>query len=105
MMRLGRYPCQVSEDSLALRAYGKQEVSERHRHRYEVNSTFVEPLEKNGMKVAGICPDGGYVEMVELADHPWFLACQFHPGYKSRPLAPHPLFRDFIAAAHEHSRR
>src|SRR5262249_26054117 len=71
-MRLGRYPCLLQEDSLALKAYGKQEISERHRHRYEVNNEFLEVLAKHGLRLSGICPDGGYVEIVELADHPWF---------------------------------
>ncbi len=104
-MRLGRYPCLIPEDTTALKAYGKQEIWERHRHRYEVNNEFVDLLIKNGLRISGTCPDGGYVEMVELADHPWFLACQFHPEFKSRPLAPHPLFRDFIHASYEHKRR
>jgi len=99
-MRLGRYACSLSEDSLAMKAYGKGEISERHRHRYEVNNEFVETLTKRGFKITGVCPDGDYVEIVELADHPWFLACQFHPEFKSKPLSPHPLFRDFIEAAY-----
>ena len=104
-MRLGRYPCVLASDSLAYRAYGKQEISERHRHRYEVNREFLEVLTKHGLQIAGECPDGNYVEMIEISDHPWFLTCQFHPEYKSRPLDPHPLFRDFIRAAHEHKLR
>lgn len=104
-MRLGRYPCVLAEDSLAYRAYGKGEISERHRHRYEVNREFIEVLTKHGLSIAGECPEGNYVEMIEVPDHPWFLSCQFHPEYKSRPLDPHPLFRDFIRAAHEHKLR
>jgi len=104
-MRLGQYSCQLAPESRALEAYGKSEVSERHRHRYEVNSTFVEALEKHGLRITGVCPDGGYVEMVEVSEHPWFVACQFHPEFKSHPLAAHPLFRDFIGAAYEHKKR
>jgi CTP synthase len=98
-MRLGRYPCTLADDSLARRAYGKAEISERHRHRYEVNNEFLELLKKHGLRVSGVCPEGGYVEIVEVPDHPWFLACQFHPEFKSKPLAPHPLFLDFIRAS------
>jgi CTP synthase len=104
-MRLGKYSCLIAEDTLALKAYGKQEVSERHRHRYEVNNGFRQVLQKNGLRLSGICPDGDYVEMVEVQDHPWFLACQFHPEFKSRPLQPHPLFRDFIHAAWQNRQR
>ncbi len=103
-MRLGAYPAQLAPGSFARAAYGRDTISERHRHRYEVNKEFVPRLEEAGLRVTGISPDGKFVEIVERADHPWFLACQFHPEYKSRPLAPHPLFRDFIAAAHRHRR-
>jgi CTP synthase len=98
-MRLGAYPCRLKEDSRAYRAYETMDLSERHRHRYEFNNGYRDVLEKHGMTVSGTSPDGELVEMVELKDHPWFLGCQFHPEFKSRPTAPHPLFRDFIAAS------
>jgi CTP synthase len=101
-MRLGSYAADLAEDSFARRAYGKKRINERHRHRYEVNQEFVARLEAAGMRVTGLSPDGKFVEIVEYPDHPWFLACQFHPEYKSRPLEPHPLFRDFVAAAYRH---
>jgi len=105
-MRLGAYPCRLREGTLARRVYGVEEVSERHRHRYEVNQKYLEALEKHGLVVSGMSPDGKFVEMVELADHPWFLGCQFHPEYKSKPTEPHPLFVSYIAAAlGEHRRR
>ncbi|HVQ34759.1 MAG TPA: CTP synthase, partial [Candidatus Bathyarchaeia archaeon] len=99
-MRLGAYPAVLAEGSKAKAAYGEDVAVDRHRHRYEVNQEFLPQLEGAGLKVTGISPDKKFVEIVEYPDHPWFLACQFHPEYKSRPLAPHPLFRDFIAAAH-----
>ncbi len=102
-MRLGSYPCQVESGSLAARAYGKREFSERHRHRYEFNLEFRAGMEEKGLRFTGMSPDGNFVEIVEIEDHPWYVACQFHPEFKSRPLAPHPLFKDFIAAAHRHS--
>ncbi|MCP4004906.1 MAG: CTP synthase [bacterium] len=98
-MRLGAYPCRIVPDTLAARAYGRTEVSERHRHRYEVNSDYRERLEEAGLVISGISPDGRLAEIVEYADHPWFLACQFHPEFKSTPFEPHPLFREFIGAA------
>lgn len=98
-MRLGAYPCFLKEDSLSYRAYGKKEISERHRHRYEFNNAFKEKLEQAGLIMSGISPDGQLVEIVELADHPWFLGCQFHPEFKSRPMEPHPLFVSFIKAS------
>jgi CTP synthase len=100
-MRLGKYPCQLTEGSIARQAYGEPMVEERHRHRYEVNPEFLPQLEAQGLKVTGRSPDGKFVEMVELADHPWFLGCQFHPEYKSRPTQPHPLFKSFVAAMKE----
>jgi CTP synthase len=103
-MRLGRYPCVVTPETRAARAYGTAEISERHRHRYEFNLEFRAATEAKGLQFTGMSPDGKFVEIVELADHPWFLACQFHPEFKSKPLAAHPLFRDFIAAAHQHAR-
>ncbi len=101
-MRLGKYPCDLSEGSLARRAYGEPQVFERHRHRYEVNQEYVPALREAGLAVTGLSPDRKFVEMVELPDHPWFLGCQFHPEFKSRPVAPHPLFKDFIRAARAH---
>jgi CTP synthase len=98
-MRLGAYPCQLDNPSLAYTAYGAKDISERHRHRYEFNNEFLEPLKKAGLKATGRSPDGGLVEIVELAGHPWFLGCQFHPEFKSRPMDAHPLFRDFIRAS------
>jgi len=104
-MRLGAYPCILAEDSLAYRAYGQKEVSERHRHRYEFNNDFRERLEQAGLVMSGISPDGQLVEIVELRDHPWFLGCQFHPEFKSRPMNPHPLFVSFIRSALDHKNR
>jgi CTP synthase len=98
-MRLGAYPCVLAAGSLAARAYGAAEISERHRHRYEFNNAFREALEAKGLRFSGVSPDGTLVEVVELPDHPWFLGCQFHPEFKSRPYAPHPLFASFIGAA------
>jgi len=106
-MRLGKYPCELKEGSHAREAYGLELVDERHRHRYEVNPEYVPQLESRGFHVTGISPDGKFVEIVELAGHPWFVGCQFHPEYKSRPTAPHPLFRSFIAAtrAYKHANK
>ena len=98
-MRLGAYPCQLQNPSLAFQAYGRPEISERHRHRYEFNTEFMEPLRKAGMRFTGLSPDAKLVEIIELQDHPWFLGCQFHPEFKSRPMDPHPLFREFIRAS------
>jgi len=98
-MRLGTYECAVKKGSLAHRAYGLTSVSERHRHRFEVNNKFRKLIEESGLLVTGTHAPKNLVEIVELKDHPWFLAVQFHPEFKSRPEAPHPLFRDFIAAA------
>ena len=98
-MRLGAYPCVLKEGSLSYKAYGKKEISERHRHRYEFNNALKEKLEQAGLIVSGTSPDGELVEIMEIADHPWFLGCQFHPEFKSRPMNPHPLFVSFIEAA------
>ncbi|OFV87504.1 MAG: CTP synthase [Acidobacteria bacterium RBG_16_68_9] len=98
-MRLGAYPCVLREQSLAARLYGKRKISERHRHRYEVNNVYRELLTRHGLVLSGLSPDESLIEMVELSDHPWFLACQFHPEFKSRPFDCHPLFRGFIKAA------
>ena len=98
-MRLGAYPCKIIPDTRAFEAYGKELVEERHRHRYEFNNAFKDLLEEKGMAFSGTAPDGSLMEIVELPDHPWFLGCQFHPEFKSRPMAAHPLFREFIKAA------
>lgn len=98
-MRLGAWPCRLKPATRIHDAYGSGEISERHRHRYEVNNAYRAQLEEKGMILAGLSPDGHLVEAVELTDHPWFVAVQFHPELKSQPLAPHPLFRDFIGAA------
>ena len=97
-MRLGAYPCVLSEGSRSAEVYGVQEISERHRHRYEVNNSYRDRLEEAGLTISGRSPDGKLVEMVELTDHPWFIGCQFHPEFKSRPTSAHPLFASFIAA-------
>ena len=98
-LRLGAYPCVLAEGSKAAEAYRRAEISERHRHRYEFNNAFRDVLEKSGMLFSGMSPDGLLAEIVELPGHPWFVGCQFHPEFKSRPMHPHPLFKDFIAAA------
>jgi CTP synthase len=98
-MRLGAYPCRITKDTFAYRAYGQENISERHRHRYEFNNDFKTLLAEKGLIVSGSSPSGDLVEIVEIKDHPWFLGCQFHPEFKSRPMTPQPLFRDFIKAA------
>ncbi len=98
-MRLGAYPCNIKEGTAAYTAYGVSNISERHRHRYEFNNAYIDSLEAGGLVVSGTSPDGELVEMVEIKDHPWFLGCQFHPEFKSRPMDPHPLFREFIRAS------
>jgi CTP synthase len=98
-MRLGAWPCSLEDGSNARVAYGDDDIFERHRHRYEYNSEYRAKLEGNGLLVAGISPESGLVEIVEIKDHPWFVACQFHPELKSRVAKAHPLFRDFVAAA------
>ena len=98
-LRLGAYPCVLKDDSNAYLAYGVKEISERHRHRYEFNNDYRQQLEMAGLLISGTSPDNNLVEIVELKDHPWFLGCQFHPEFKSKPMKPHPLFRDFISAA------
>ena len=98
-MRLGAYPCKLAEGSLARKLYGAPEIGERHRHRYEFNSEFRDELEKAGLVVSGVNPDSGLVEIVELPEHPYFICCQFHPEFKSRPRAAHPLFSGLIEAA------
>jgi CTP synthase len=98
-MRLGSYPCELTPGSKAHQAYGDVKVSERHRHRYEFNNQFRQQFAANGLEVTGTSPNGQLVEVVELRDHPWFLAVQCHPEFKSKPLRAHPLFRGFIQAA------
>ncbi|NPU97419.1 MAG: CTP synthase [Candidatus Omnitrophica bacterium] len=104
-MRLGAYPCLLKKGTKAREAYGREEVFERHRHRWEFNNLYRETFETSGFIVSGTSPDGHLVEIVELKDHPWFLGCQFHPELKSRPRAPHPLFKAFIRAALEYHER
>ena len=101
-MRLGAYPCRLTEGSLASRVYDKAEISERHRHRFEYNNDYREALEQAGLKVCGTSPDGTLVEMVELPTHPFYIGCQFHPEFKSRPFAPHPLFVGLVQAGLDH---
>jgi CTP synthase len=103
-MRLGAYPCKLVAGSHAAGAYGLEEISERHRHRFEFNNKYKEALGAAGMKFTGLSPDEELVEIVEIADHPWFLGCQFHPEFKSSPMHPHPLFRDFIKASLKNSK-
>jgi len=98
-MRLGAYPCRLTDGTCASQAYGVRDISERHRHRFEFNNAYRNVLEEKGMVFSGVSPDGELVEIVEIKEHPWFLGCQFHPEFKSRPMRPHPLFRDFIKAA------
>jgi len=98
-MRLGEYACGLQKGTKTRDAYAAEIVRERHRHRYEVNPNVVDTLKKNGMLISGTNPDSRLVEIVELADHPWFIATQAHPEFKSRPVAAHPLFRAFVEAA------
>jgi CTP synthase len=104
-MRLGAYPCRLSRGSHAAEIYGQPEVSERHRHRYEVSNRYRDLFVEHGMKLSGLSPDGQLVEVIELAEHPWYIGCQFHPELQSRPTRPHPLFAGFIAAAAKAKRR
>ncbi len=99
-MRLGAWDCVMEPDSLAARAYGATEISERHRHRYEFNREYEPVLTEAGLRLTGTTPDATYVEIVEIPEHPFFLACQFHPEFKSKPLEPHPLFREFVTASY-----
>jgi CTP synthase len=98
-MRLGGQLCELTTESLAHRLYGKAQIVERHRHRYEVNNKFLAALEKAGLRVSGRCPHRGLVEMIELPDHPWFVGCQFHPEFCSKPWQAHPLFTGLLEAA------
>nr|WP_324292804.1 CTP synthase [uncultured Desulfobacter sp.] len=103
-MRLGAYPCLLAEDTFAMNAYKTENISERHRHRFEFNNEFKEKLVESGLVISGTSPDHGLVEIVELKDHPWYLGCQFHPEFKSKPMVPHPLFKAFIKAALKNKR-
>ncbi len=98
-MRLGAYPCKLEKDSLAYEVYGEEVIYERHRHRYEVNNAYRDTLTNAGLRISGLSPDGRLTEMVEIPGHPWFLASQGHPEFKSRPTKPHPLFKGFVGAA------
>jgi len=100
-MRLGAWACKLEADSFAQTAYGQTEISERHRHRYEFNREYEALLTGAGLRISGTTPDGTYVEIVEIPDHPYFLGCQFHPEFKSKPLEPHPLFMSFIKASYD----
>jgi CTP synthase len=104
-MRLGAWPCILREDSFAREAYGVPEISERHRHRYEFNREYEGTLTEAGLRITGETPDKTYVEICEIEDHPWYLGCQFHPEFKSKPLEPHPLFQSFVGAAYEYRRK
>ena len=104
-MRLGSYPCRLEEGSLALEAYNKRLINERHRHRYEFNNAYMDILGKAGMVFSGVSPDKELIEIIELKGHPWFLGCQFHPEFKSKPMDPHPLFREFIKASLRQGKR
>jgi CTP synthase len=104
-MRLGAYDCALAEGSLARAAYGSAKISERHRHRYEFNRTFEQPLVDAGLWITGQSEDGKFVEICELPGHPWFLGCQFHPEFKSKPLEPHPLFKAFVGASCAHRQK
>jgi CTP synthase len=103
-MRLGAYPCKLQNGSLARQIYGRSEISERHRHRYEFNNAYLEQFGNAGMVASGIHPEKGLVEIVEISEHPWFIGVQFHPEYKSTVDCPHPLFVSFVQAAEAYSR-
>ena len=104
-MRLGLYPCRLEEESLAMQAYNKKLIFERHRHRYEFNNVYMDILGKERLVFSGVSPDKGLVEIAELKDHPWFLGCQFHPEFRSKPTDPHPLFREFIKASLQYGKK
>jgi len=97
-MRLGSYPCNLAEGTLARRIFGQPHVDDRHRHRYEFNNAYREQLAAAGLVISGVYPEADLVEIVELRNHPWFLACQSHPEFRSRPMEPHPLFESFVGA-------
>jgi CTP synthase len=98
-MRLGAYPCKLQSGSRARSIYRNAQIEERHRHRYEVNNDYRQQLAQKGLEFSGLSPDENLVEICELSEHPWYLGCQFHPEFQSRPLDPHPLFRSFVEAA------
>ena len=98
-MRLGTYPCKLNDDSLAAQIYSDEVIYERHRHRYEVNNKYRDILVEKGLKIGGVSPDNNLVEMIEIPDHPFFIASQFHPEFKSRPWDPAPLFKEFVLAS------
>lgn len=98
-MRLGSYPCHLAAGSQAAKVYGKNKILERHRHRYEFNNHYKKILEDGGISFSGMNPESGLVEMMEVPKHPWFVTCQFHPEFKSKPFLPHPLFVGFVKAA------
>ena len=104
-MRLGAWTCRIEPGTLAHKVYGQLEISERHRHRYEFNREYEGTLTAGGLRISGSTPDGTYVEMIELPDHPYFMGCQFHPEFKSKPLEPHPLFKAFVGASYEHGQQ
>ena len=104
-MRLGAYPCELADKTLAQRIYGEKDISERHRHRYEFNNAFRQQLQDCGLVISGHYPKEDLVEIIEITDHPWFLACQFHPEFKSRPMEPHPLFESFVGACLKNSEK
>src|SRR5258708_12097264 len=104
-MRLGAWTCKLEQNSQAIKSYGKTEISERHRHPYEFNPEHEAVLTGGGLRITGATPDGTYVEIVEIPDHPYFLGCQFHPEFKSKPLEPHPLFSSFVKASYENGRK
>jgi CTP synthase len=103
-MRLGAYDCKLVKDTKSYAAYGSDLISERHRHRFEVNNMYREKIKEMGMVISGISPDGNLIEMIELPEHPWFVGCQFHPELKSRATRAHPLFREFVRASLEFSK-
>src|SRR5258708_20641350 len=104
-MRLGAWPCKIETGTLAYKVYGQTEISERHRHRYEFNREYEEPMVAAGLRISGSTPDGTYVEMIEIPGHPFFIGCQFHPEFKSKPLEPHPLFKAFVGTSYEHGQK
>ena len=101
-MRLGSYPCELTGDTKAMEAYDRESIDERHRHRYEFNNQYRDAMREKGLLFSGLSPDGALVEIVEIEEHPWFVACQFHPEFKSTPRDGHPLFSAFVAAAGRH---
>jgi CTP synthase len=103
-MRLGSYPCLLKKGSLAHKIYGRDEIEERHRHRYEVNNAYRDQLSQAGLIFSGLSPDSKLVEMIEIKDHPFFIGCQFHPEFLSRPLDPHPIFLAFVEASRKHKK-